>query len=122
MAKNKMIYFAHPIKTYKTRKESEILAGIRTSFPGHSIIDPADMKVAGFVDCKDCMKNHMIPTFFKRIKECDILIIWGERNSCGIRCELNKAWELGKEVYEVQYSPCFSKISLQDYHYKVKGY
>lgn len=114
----KSIYFAHPIKSYHTTMEAEILRVIGDRFPGYRIINPADMRVSGgFVNCKDCMNRHMRPKFFKKVAEANIFVVWGERDSCGIRCELHKAWELNKEVYEVRQTVNVVPITLQEYHY-----
>ena len=119
--KGKYIYFAHPIKFYNTPKEADILREIRSMYSDYTIINPATLKVGGFTTCGDCMAKIMTQIFFRWVEKCSIFIIWGERDSCGIRCELHKAWELGKKVIEVTYEPVLNPVSLQDYHYRSSG-
>jgi len=116
--KRKWIYFAHPIKTYNTKDEKAILNQIRLSYPDYEVINPADFGVVDFRGCKNCMKEHMIPQHFKLIKHCTIIIVWGERDSCGIHCEVCKAWELGKEIVSASIKIELKPITLQEYHYK----
>ena len=111
------IYFAHPIKSYNTQDEQVVLSHLRMMYPGATIINPATMNVSGFTNCKDCMKKAMIPIFFKHVKACTIFAIWNTRDSCGIRCELNKAWELGKKVIQIKIVVQLTEIGLQEYHY-----
>jgi hypothetical protein len=99
------LYFAHPISHYNSSDEKLIIEELRKLFPSATIINPATdiprPKVTGYMDCKDCMQKHMKPIYFKAIAKCDIFAIWSPRDTCGIRCELHKAWELGKEVVSV---------------------
>ncbi len=116
--KKEIIYFAHPIKSYHTNDEGHILRHLRTMYPNATIINPATTNNVGtFENCHQCMQEHMIPIFFRYIKECTIFAIWKERDSCGIRCELNKAWELDKKIIQLSIEVKEMNIGLQEYHY-----
>lgn len=115
------IYFAHPVKTYGTNEAFEILRALKREYPNYDIIDPEDISLpSGWVSCKECMQNHMKVVFFPEIERCDKFAIWAPIVSCGIGCEIHKAWELGKEIIYVSYFAGeveFEDMTLQDYHY-----
>lgn len=101
---NRKIYFAHPIKFYHTPDEQKVITAIKQTYPGFDIVNPADFNLprTPFTSCADCMRTHMKPIFFKRLRYCDTFVIWRPINSCGIMCELHKAAELGKDLYEAR--------------------
>lgn len=117
------IYFAHPVRFYSSRDEGIVLKHLHKRFPGYRIVNPKDISHPTHSDCRQCMREIMIPVFFKAIAKCTLFVIWNPVNSCGIRCELHKAWELNKPVKKLSLSPLSStgvyseSIELQEYHY-----
>lgn len=119
MTKRTTIYFAHPIRTYHSKEEEDIIRLLLQVYPKAKIINPGTMPmVSKFRGCEDCMKHAMRPIFFKQIKRCTIFVIWNPIDSCGIRCELHKAWELGKKVLHFTTTTQYEEICLQTYHYQ----
>lgn len=118
MKPKKKLYFAHPISTYGSQEERIVLDYLKIKYPDYDIVNPATMNPVGvFTGCKDCMNLHMKPVFFKYVKNCSLFVIWDYKDSCGIRCELQRAWELGKKIIRVSIHVTEEHCTLQEYHY-----
>lgn len=117
----KNLYFAHPMRTYGTPEAAKILQALREEFKEHTILDPEEIETrAPWVGCHDCMQNRMKKLFFPLVAQAEIFAIWAPLATCGIKCELHKAWELGKRTILVCYSFGeieFEDLTLQEYHY-----
>lgn len=56
------IYFAHPIPTYDSKQESEVLKVIRQKFPDAIIYNPADFP------------SQRMSFYFRRVCEADLVV------------------------------------------------
>lgn len=65
MVNSKKIYFAHPIKTYNTDLETELIAKIKEKFPTAEITNPKDIR------------SHNFKDFYSVIAGCDLIIFYG---------------------------------------------
>lgn len=121
MPEEMYLYFAHPIETYAMPETQEILREIKRQYSGYKIIDPEDIELTWdgeFSSCRDCMERRKVE-LFPLIEKCNLFAIWAPVNSCEIKCELYKAWELGKPAVHISYlfgEVDFEDITLKEYH------
>jgi len=109
----KSIYFAHPIKTYATPQALKIRKALKQEYPGYQIVDPEDLNPPEpWTSCRQCMDKHMGKIFFPAIEQCEKFAIWAPIITCGIECELHKAWELGKELIYISHQ--FGEVDLEN--------
>lgn len=115
-----MLYFSHPVKTYNTLEEALILEALEKEYPEHKILNPASLGIPSRLhSCRECMGKDMKTTFFPLIERADVFAIWAPISSCGVRCELTKAWELEKPIIYTSLLPDrveFESLTLQEYH------
>ncbi len=95
----KLVYFAHPISTYKTPEESKALKLINKTFPKHSLFNPAtDIKQNGFGF--DIMKRC-----FKiiRTKNTEIIVFMSDERIIGrgVHDEVLLAESLNKKIFYI---------------------
>lgn len=109
MEKTKLrIYFAHPIGTYGTARESSSLNRIRSSFGSDDdveleIVNPGDPSVQKRYEkwLKEGMKpdDHKMRFFKDLVLSCDGVVYYGD--TPGVRYELDKAREEEIPVIDV---------------------
>jgi len=102
-------YFAHPMRTYNTSAETEVIEVLRQK--GWEVVNPCDycdeaMKLTaqaggGWLSCDVCRKKVMEPLFYRLLKGCDVFVRWNPLGTCGVECEMVEARKLGKDIYEV---------------------
>jgi hypothetical protein len=113
------LYFSHPKETYAMPEVLEVLKALKKAFPGYKILDPEDVDVPEFLNCKDCMQNILKTYFFPLIEKCDVFAILAPIATCRIECELHYAWQLGKNVAYISYDAGeidFEELNLREYH------
>jgi hypothetical protein len=100
------LYFAHPIRTYGTKEEKEILKILKET--GWEVVNPKDYSAeaaklsTGYMSCKECKKQVMEPLFYRLIRECPYFLYWNPLGTCGAKCELALAKKLGKRIIEIE--------------------
>ncbi|OGZ04876.1 MAG: hypothetical protein A3C93_03450 [Candidatus Lloydbacteria bacterium RIFCSPHIGHO2_02_FULL_54_17] len=113
----KKVYFAHPINTYGTPLEVELLALVKEKWPHHEVVNPSDQvhidKVAELK--KDDPKANVMPYFEALTASCDELValpfadnMWG----AGVWAEAEKmlakggwVWVIHPDSRKVTYVP-----------------
>ena len=99
------IYYAHPIKTYGSKTESDDIAKIKefmSDIEDVEIINPSDKEIQKEYDeWKETKspEDHAMRFFKQIISDCDGLIFRGETS--GVKYEIKKAIEFGIPVMDV---------------------
>lgn len=99
MAKEKA-YFSHPIRTYNSKSEKNILNFLNEKY---EVVNPADITIPRLNGCINCMQAVMKKVFFPLIEECDVFAVWMPIPTCGILCEAHYAAQLGKKMVYIEY-------------------
>ncbi len=102
----KKLYFAHPINTYGTPLERELLVHITDQFPDYEIVNPSDQihkdEVARLK--KDDPKANVMPYFIALVESCQVAVVlpfgdgmWG----AGVWAEANQIYQQGGDVWVI---------------------
>ena len=105
---NNLAYFAHPIKTYHSRKEKEILLLLKSKNwivinPSLFTLEARRLSNGKWLECASCKKQIMEVLFYPQVKRCDLFVYWNPYGSCGTNCELELAKKLVKRIYKYPY-------------------
>lgn len=102
----KKLYFAHPINTYGTPLERELLARIADRFPGYEIVNPSDQihkdEVARLK--KDDPKANVMPYFITLVGSCQVGVVLPFRDGmwgAGVWAEADQIYQNGGEVWVI---------------------
>ncbi|HEC66850.1 MAG TPA: hypothetical protein ENI23_16365 [bacterium] len=85
----KILYYAHSMITYGTRKEKQELKQIKKHFPDHRIINPAELRLFG------------ISSYLEIVRQADIVVLseYKKHIGKGVARELTIANEYDIEKY-----------------------
>ena len=116
-SKKDIIYFAHPINTYKTDIEKLCIEIIKNHFPNHSIINPSDdYYQLDFNKFRaDNPTNYMI--YFKYlVDKCSIVVYLPFKDGkigAGIWYEIHQLIDRSDEIYSIDLNnKSLNKVSI----------
>ncbi len=114
----KTIYFGHPVNTYGTELESELLAVIRECFPGNEIENPNQKKHQdGYKEWKEKTGNGMDYFYKKVLPACQIGIFLPFRDGkwgAGVYKEAKKMSETGCPIFRISNEGLISLVKIED--------
>ena len=92
------VYYAHPMKLYRTPWEQKELAQIRKRFPRRRIVNPAS-----YEGHPDKLKDT-VGFCLKLVENCQVVVFrrFFGKVTAGVGKEVNHALRLGKLVYEIK--------------------
>jgi len=102
---DKIIYLSYPEKLLSTPEASTVIKVLETEYPGHKVLSPWSLLLTFSLPCRKCMDTFMKEVLYPAIEGCSIFAIWEPFSTCRLKCEIHKAWELGKPLIYISYNP-----------------
>lgn len=102
----KKLYFAHPINTYGTDLERDLLVAITFKFPDHEIVNPSDQIHKDMVAKMraDDPRANVMPYFIELVESCNdaVVLPFGDgRWGAGVWAEADQIHWKGGSVWVI---------------------
>jgi hypothetical protein len=132
----KKVYFAHPINTYGTALEAELLALVKTKWPHHEVVNPSDaVHEAMAKELRTLGNSADVMAYFESlVASCDELValpfadsMWGAGIWSEAEIMLAKdgwVWMIHPDSRKVTYVPKLiaeRKLSIDDTRARIRN-
>lgn len=111
---NNKLYFGHPVSTYNTSKESELLDIIRGEFSEHTIVNPnSGTHSLKYSEYKQKFGNGMLYYFNEVLPQIDTGVFLPFNDGmfgAGVYKEAEFLYHMQREVFEIDYQGDLQKF------------